>query len=276
MTTIIENLKYTFIEAKTSISTIEQNSSTSTESLVPMIFLHGFLGSGVNLRMIAQKCSEVGYHCYLVDLRNHGSSFHSEEMSYSTMAKDVLRLIDTLKLNKVILCGHSMGGKVSMHFAKEYPNRLKSAIIMDMSPGERDISYFVELTNFLANIELNSYTSRQAVKEKIMENGYGPVLADFLLKNLATSPNLHWKNNLSSLAKNLTFLGKGLDFNSPIKVPILFVHGENSDYVQENDKKNISENFQNAEIKVIANAGHWIHYENLPELLRTIIKFLQK
>ena len=37
--------------------------------------------------------------------------FHSETMNYDVMADDVWQLIDHLQLDKVILIGHSMGGK---------------------------------------------------------------------------------------------------------------------------------------------------------------------
>ena len=53
-----------------------------------------------------------------VDARNHGESEHSPDMSYESMAEDVLSLIGKLNLTKkTVLLGHSMGGKIAMTLA---------------------------------------------------------------------------------------------------------------------------------------------------------------
>ena len=56
----------------------------------------------------------TGLQIISADLRNHGNSFHSDVMNYDSMANDVINLINDLHLKKVILVGHSMGGKVAM------------------------------------------------------------------------------------------------------------------------------------------------------------------
>lgn len=49
-----------------------------------------------------------------VDLRNHGSSPHSDYMNYFNMAEDIHMVVDDLRLRNVCLVGHSMGGKAVM------------------------------------------------------------------------------------------------------------------------------------------------------------------
>ena len=53
-----------------------------------------------------------------VDARNHGSSEHSDDMSYEAMCEDTVNLIkNELKVEKCTLIGHSMGGKTAMYTA---------------------------------------------------------------------------------------------------------------------------------------------------------------
>lgn len=52
-----------------------------------------------------------------VDARNHGESEHSHDMSYESMAEDMLDLMSKLNLKKTVLLGHSMGGKIAMTLA---------------------------------------------------------------------------------------------------------------------------------------------------------------
>jgi len=102
-------LNYQFHQVKQTI-----NSST-------LVFIHGLFGDMNNLGIIARAFSE-NYNILRVDLRNHGHSFHSEKMNYQLMAEDVIAVIRHLNLSKVILIGHSMGGKTAMKITALCPD----------------------------------------------------------------------------------------------------------------------------------------------------------
>lgn len=98
-----------------------------------LVFIHGLFGDMNNLGVIARAFSD-NYHILRVDLRNHGQSFHSETMNYDVMADDVWQLIDHLKLDKVILIGHSMGGKTAMKMTALQPQRVEKLVVIDIAP----------------------------------------------------------------------------------------------------------------------------------------------
>jgi esterase len=54
---------------------------------------------------------------YSLDLRNHGVSPHSPVMHHAAMADDVRELFVSENIDRAHLLGHSMGGKVALHFA---------------------------------------------------------------------------------------------------------------------------------------------------------------
>ena len=98
-----------------------------------LVFIHGLFGDMNNLGIIARAFSE-NYNILRVDLRNHGHSFHSEKMNYQLMAEDVIAVIRHLNLSKVILIGHSMGGKTAMKITALCPELVEKLIVIDMSP----------------------------------------------------------------------------------------------------------------------------------------------
>ena len=67
----------------------------------------------------------------------------------------------------------------------------------------------------------------------------------------------------------------GVDFlDKKINIPTLFLSGERSNYINEDDKQLISNYFDNYQIYTIANSGHWIHAEQ-PELFyNSVISFI--
>lgn len=75
-----------------------------------VVLMHGLFGSLENLNIIARTLSEQ-FTVINVDLRNHGSSFHADEMNYASMAQDIVSLLNHLKIEKAHIIGHSMGGK---------------------------------------------------------------------------------------------------------------------------------------------------------------------
>ena len=62
-------------------------------------------------------------------MRNHGDNEdHVADMSYSSMAADVVAFLDTLDLKQVVLVGHSMGGKIAQAVALRHPDRVHGLI----------------------------------------------------------------------------------------------------------------------------------------------------
>jgi 2-succinyl-6-hydroxy-2,4-cyclohexadiene-1-carboxylate synthase len=76
------------------------------------------------------------YRIIAPDQRGHGlSSKPDSDYTGEEMAGDINQLLDFLKLESVILVGHSMGGQVAGYFAALYPERVKALAILDKSAG---------------------------------------------------------------------------------------------------------------------------------------------
>ncbi|HIA01200.1 MAG TPA: alpha/beta fold hydrolase, partial [Myxococcales bacterium] len=99
-----------------------------------LIVLHGLLGSARNWHHITSKFLAPHMRCHALDLRNHGTSPHSPNFDLAVMAADVIEYLDTHKIKKAHILGHSLGGKVAMQIALCAPERLQQLIVVDIAP----------------------------------------------------------------------------------------------------------------------------------------------
>ncbi len=68
----------------------------------PLIILHGYFGMGDNWKSQANKLSK-DFEVHLIDQRNHGRSFHSDDFSYELMVADLKNYFDQKNIDKAIV-----------------------------------------------------------------------------------------------------------------------------------------------------------------------------
>src|SRR5690606_35363492 len=125
----------------------------------PVLLIHGLFGDLDNLKSLGRDLS-VDHQVILIDVRNHGDSFHSDSMRYIDMADDVAATLDALAIPAVHIVGHSMGGKLAMEFALSYPDRVLSLIGADIAPVAYDPRPH-HIPYALISVPINPFTSRQ-------------------------------------------------------------------------------------------------------------------
>ena len=239
----------------------------------PLIILHGFLGSLDNWLTLGKRFSEH-YDVILVDQRNHGKSFHSNEFGYEGMVTDLENLIDALELDNPILLGHSMGGKTVMQYAAFHPQKIDKLIVADIGPKGYPVHHDRILEGLNA-IPVDTLASRQEADEVL--SGYVDIESTrvFLLKNLKrTSDGFDWKMNLPVLCDKINEVGKELSYHLPIETDTLFIRGGSSDYITDEDWEEVKEIFTHAELETIDNTGHWLHAENPDKFYELVTNFL--
>lgn len=254
----------------------------------PLIILHGLYGSGSNWLSIARELSSMA-EIYLVDQRNHGDSPHNQAHSYPDLMNDLIRFMDEQEIRQAIVLGHSMGGKVALWAAIHHPERISRLIIADISPLAYDASHpsrksmggHQKILSILAALEPEKFRNLREIDQALEKNLPEKALRQFLLKNLEKSDlgNYSWKINLSALAENLDKMAAGIDPSGiPMEgirqFPVLFIKGENSDYIQKEDERAIRRIFPLASIIGLKNAGHWLHAEQPELFVRTVKRFI--
>lgn len=240
----------------------------------PIVILHGLFGSSDNWLTVSKAFAEK-YEVFLIDLRNHGQSPHTKSHTYEEMAEDLAQFLVQNNLEKIILIGHSMGGKTAMAFAQKYPQKIEKLIIVDISPRYYPPHHQREL-DALHSLDLSTLQNRQEADEIMAKTIPELGIRQFLLKNLYRTEDgiFKWRMNLPVLTAQINRIGEESLKNSTISIPTLFLRGENSDYISENDIKLIQTIFTNAQTKTISNAGHWIQAEQPKAFQDVVFNFL--
>lgn len=240
----------------------------------PIIILHGLLGTLDNWQTIANYLA-TDYTVCLLDLRNHGRSPHAIEMDFHLMAEDVLMFMESNWINSAVVMGHSMGGKVAMQLALDHPDNVEKLIVVDIAPKLYQPGHY-EIFNALDSIQLSTLKERKEAELKLNLALENPSVVQFLLKNLTREKDgsFSWKMDFDAIKKNYLNLIAAIESKEIYDKPSLFIRGGKSHYILDEDIDNIMDNFPEARLITINDAGHWVHSEKPNELLAEINKFL--
>ena len=242
----------------------------------PVVILHGLLGSADNWRSMSRRLG-AHYQVFAVDLRNHSRSPHSNILDYDVMVADVREFMERQELRRIILLGHSMGGKVAMQFAIEYSEQVDRLIVVDIAPKAYEPSQRY-LLKAMRSLDLSRYKSFADVDAALAPEVSSEPLRQFLIKNLTRDENgrLRWKMHLEAIDRNYDKLLRGLGAEGRFNKPTLFIRGGRSNYIEDDDASLIRQMFPQAEITTLSKAGHWVHVDAPEEFFQTVANFLNR
>ncbi|MGI9552328.1 MAG: alpha/beta fold hydrolase [Aurantibacter sp.] len=242
----------------------------------PLFILHGFLGMSDNWKSLGAQYANEGFQVHLIDQRNHGKSFWSDDFNYDFLAQDLVEYIANHRLEKASVIGHSMGGKTAMQFACSYSELVEKLIVADIAPKFYP-PHHQNIVDALNRLDLNQLHSRTEADTELQQHLSDFGVRQFLLKNLfwEEKGKLGWRFNLEVLSKKMEEIGENIDSGSIFEGPTLFLKGDRSEYVVASDETEIKTHFPKAMLKTVENAGHWLHAENPKQFFGKSIDFLK-
>ena len=242
---------------------------------IPLLILHGYFGMSDNWKSLGNQFSE-DYQVHLIDQRNHGRSFHEDDFNYEVLVEDLYNYIQFHQLERVDIIGHSMGGKTAMLFAVTYPDLVEKLIVVDISPRQYQPHHNAILAG-LNSIDFSIQNTRTLVDKKLTELIPEFGVRQFLLKNVfwKEKGQLAYRFNLESLTDNNPEVGEALPPFTVFEKETLFLKGDKSNYITENEEPIIDAHFPNSKIVEIKNAGHWLHAENPKQFYNEVCGFLK-
>ena len=244
------------------------------EKGLDIVIIHGLFGMSDNWNTLGKRFAK-NFRVHLIDLRNHGRSPHSDDFNYDVMSDDILEYLLYHQIDKVILLGHSLGGKVAMKFAFSFPIKVEKLLVADISPRRYSTYFHENLLELLSTISLKDFKKREEIDRLLSKKYDDKGMRLFLLKNLYRneSKELAWRFNLKILLKKVRNI-QDYDFiDGTCDVPTHFIRGGNSDYITSSDELIINKYFSEYSISTIDGAGHWLHAEQPERFYNEVIRF---
>ena len=246
-----------------------------------LLFLHGFMGSSADWEGLVPFFSSERY-CISIDLPGHGKTKvkSEEDFRMESCAGDIVAVLDSLSVDRADLVGYSMGGRLALYLAVNYPQKFGKIVIESASPGLKTE------TERLPRIDKD-----QELGEKIkttpmtqfLEDWYGqPLFSTMDKSNPAFQQliNRRLDNDPNGLALSLKMMGIGAqpslwsDLNK-ITVRLLLIVGEYDSKFRDIASEMIGL-CPAASAVVVSGAGHNVHFENTKEYLNQVRLFLEK
>jgi pimeloyl-ACP methyl ester carboxylesterase len=215
----------------------------------------------------------ASYRVYAVTLRGHGLSDHPDEgYSRADFAGDILDFIDELKLEHVILVGHSLGSFVAQKVAEQDTGRLDRLVLIGSGPGTRRAGSSEQaVTSPFAKLkDPIPYTFARDFQASTI---YRPVPAWFFETMVAESqrvPAATWHG----IGSNLN-AASSLDDLKKIKVPTLLLWGDQDSIFHRDDQQKLLDTIPHAKLKVYAGTGHALHWEEPAHFTRDLLAFIR-
>jgi pimeloyl-ACP methyl ester carboxylesterase len=259
-----------------------------------IVVLHGLLGSGSNFatwaKALANSCDAEGKprRVLLADLRNHGESAHRNEMDFNDMASDVVHMLNEEGIDRAVLFGHSIGGKVAMATALLHRERVERLCVIDIAPttyeeSEEQWASVVSVVSAMRSVNLGICATKKDVDLQLARSVSDPSLRAFVLTNLLRTPTLaggnifSWRVNLASIESSLSVLAgwkvESAD-GSPYSGNTLFIAGGKSRFLRSSHLPAIQTSFERFSLSTIRSAAHWVHADEPEALLVIASNFL--
>ena len=234
------------------------------------------------------------YHVIAPDLRGHGDSEWVNGAGYAMIdyVYDLAQLVRQQHLAPVTLLGHSLGGRICLEYAGIYPDRVDKLIAIEgLSPSRNVIDSHSAVPAHQRMSEWISETHRFAGR---LPRRY-PTLEDAVDRMREANPRLsaeqalHLTTHAVHQNEDGTFVWKfdnyarsssPYPFNqsdadeiwSRVRMPTLLISGLESQGDPNEDER--TETFPHAQKIGVADAGHWVHHDQLEIFLSSVTEFL--
>jgi len=246
----------------------------------PLILLHGFTGRAGGWGRVMDQFSRA-YRAIAIDLPGHGDTDSPADVDRYRMervAGDLIRLLEHLGINAAHWLGYSMGGRLALYITINYPERVRSAILVSASPGLADPA--ARQARRRDDGALADRIESLGVPAFVDEWEQQPVLANGRLPESARQElrQQRLQNHAHGLANSLRGMGTGVQPSlwhrlSEIKRPVLLLVGDQDEKFAAMNRQ-MAAAIPQAELRLISEAGHMLHLEQPGAFSAAVLDYL--
>jgi 2-succinyl-6-hydroxy-2,4-cyclohexadiene-1-carboxylate synthase len=249
----------------------------------PLLMLHGFTGSIDAWQGIPENLA-ARFRVIAVDMIGHGQTSAPEDpdrYQIEYAVEDLLTLLGRLDIERTLLLGYSMGGRVAQHLALAAPDRFPAVILENTAPG-------IEDPDEREARRMSDERQAQMIEKRGPERFIRHWESIPLFESQKSLPDevrqrqraIRLSQSPVGLANSLRGMGAGsmepvtsrLD---EFSMPVLFVAGEYDEKYREIGKE-MTARMPCAEYVEITGAGHTVHLEQPEMYVEVVLEFLDR
>ena len=258
----------------------------------PLVFLHGF-GNDCHVWDESAPLVAAHYRTLAFDLRGHGDSDCDAEGRYDhqSMALDVEAALEALGIDRLVLVGHSMGGRVAMHFAGSHPERMAGLVIVDSGPDlDKRGTTRIRMESESAELTFDSIREYERLLLELYPAAKPSTMAKLARHWLRERPDGKFEPKLDPsfrrwrapeqsadelrayMSGEAERLWKALEI---VPCPTLVVRGAASDVLSaETADRMVDDVLANGQLAVIARASHSVMLDNAEGFNEALVSFV--
>ena len=241
-----------------------------------LILIHGFGNNLHSWRSITPLLSEH-YNIFALDLLGFGLSEKPIDYDYSNanQAKTIGKFADALKLESFIVGGHSLGGAIGLHVAKNN-KKTKGLILFNpgiINTGVPEFARYINLIFPFARVSAKQFANRAFREQFLKHSYYNPSIVNEQVMDeiMIGSKTEDYLQGTSSM------LGKFYDANeaelmNQVNTPTLIVFGIEDRNKSMEEALQLKTGFKNSKLQLIKDAGHYVHEESPALVSESVIR----
>lgn len=265
-----------------------------------VLLLHGKNFNGAYWETTIKALSKDGFRVIVPDQIGFGKSSKpmGYQFSFQQLAQNTKELLVKLKVDKLTILGHSMGGMLATRFTLMYPETVEK-MVLENPIGLEDwklVTPYVSIDQHFHNELQASYESTKAYQLVFYyDNKWKPEYDEwvYLLTGWAKHPDYHlvaWNNALTA---DMIFTQPVLYEFQNINVPTLLIIGtRDRTAIGKNNVKDVSvrekmglyqflgketqKRISNSKLVELENIGHLPHIEAFDQFIKPLIEFIKE
>jgi 3-oxoadipate enol-lactonase len=266
-----ENLKMT-------INDLNVNYDDNGPVFAPaVIFIHGtpFNKSVWDLQAEALKSN---YRVITYDLRGHGKTTGGEKkpLSIDVFTDDLIRLMDALDLDKVMVCGSSLGGYIALNAIERHPERFNALVLTATQCSEDSAETKSERTRVLGILQEKGI---EKYSEEMIADLFAPTSFTTRKEEVRAVSRMIAETPVASIVNTMNALSVRRESCSNlwgITIPVLIMVGKEDVITPPDVAQFMRDNISGSVMHVIEYAGHLVNLENTHEYNQIFKKFIEK
>ena len=239
-----------------------------------LVLLHGYLEAMESWQPFSDELSKQ-QRVITIDLPGHGkTSFSSEELTIEQMADAVYSVLEHADVKKAVIIGHSMGGYVTLAFAKKYPQKTAAFCLFHSHPFA-DIP--ATANNRLREIDLIQKGKKKLIVETSVPKGFANSNLERFKTQIENATQIAKQTTDTGIIAALTAMKNrpsSADWLQGTDIPFLYIIGKQDNYIpiEMLDKISFPEN---TTICILENSGHSGFIEEPETSLAAVLKFIE-